>query len=698
MSPEQQRKRSRPSTVNTASDHARIGIQGTVIGDVRYEIKGDDPPEKKFAVAKRCLAGKMAPRARQLIEEAVQEELVTPESTGSLVNEVAYYWTVAVLSDQPFEVLEREEFAALDRARWLCQKGPADEWRNAHRAVTGLIACLQGQERTGTLDSGALDAFLSAFDRLPDTRRSEIYRHLAPILSNVLQDRREIDLFETVRRQRTAGDREKRVWKFFEPDPEPPRPKVLRRPGFGLFERTAAVCGAVLAVAGLVLAFTLVALGSVKTSVISGGVITAAGWIVLMYGPGQLPTRYSALYPRRPRPAPTAFSARVERTVRQQFDKHAPTSAAQRSAWTVATMRARTLLTQEIVDLYAEPEVSPGAIDWLIAWYAEEAARRWATGEAEDPGRLPRALALTAGTFGFVISWYYALTEMIKVQGAVAFAAMLWLAAGALLLVESRIDVHVARRLSASADKAEAARLLAEETRAYQARADLLADRPDDDEMAQWLDYDKIYCKTLAMNQYGLTNRDLITHAVLPEGTETARRSRVKGGQPRFSAYVVWVFLLTVSGVRQVKIHLDFPTGIPSDQERTAFRYDAIASAQVEEVGIRFDDGRREVILPRTDDAKDKVKKSAMPIYQQFRLVLINQYTIGITVDMFDPVLLEQLLEEQGSPPIPDLTDLTGALNLLETVAADGREWLEQMRIRRGYKPLDHEPDLPITA
>lgn len=60
-------------------------------------------------------------------------------------------------------------------------------------------------------------------------------------------------------------------------------------------------------------------------------------------------------------------------------------------------------------------------------------------------------------------------------------------------------------------------------------------------------------------------------------------------------------------------MRLDFPTGVVSDQQRTAFRYDAIASAQVEETGIRFDDGRREVVLPRTDEEKDKIKKPAPP-------------------------------------------------------------------------------------
>ncbi|MFB9833470.1 hypothetical protein [Actinoallomurus acaciae] len=698
MSPAQERRRSRGRTVNTAADNSRIGIQGTVIGDVRYEIKDGDPPEKRFAVAKRHLAGKMPPKARQLIEEAVQEELVTSDSTGSLVNEVAYYWTIAVLSDQPFEVLEREEFEALDQARWLCRNGPADEWRDAHRAVTGLIGCLQGQERTGTFDSGAIDAFRSAFDRLPDARRSEIHRHLNPILSNVLRDQREDDLLQIARTQRTADDREKRVWKFFEPDPEPPRPKVLRQTEFGPFEWAAAVCGTVLGAGGLALAFTLVTSGSADTAVITGGVVAAGAWILLLWGPGQLPARYSARYPRRPRPAPTGFSTHVERTVRQQFDKYAPTSAAQRPRWTVATMRARTLLAQEIVDLYAEPEVSPGAIDWLIAWYAENFARRWAAHEPEDPDRRLRLPILAVGLGTFVGGWYYALAEMIKVQKTVAFVALLWLAAGAVLLAWSRVDVHLARRHDAAADRAEAEWILDEETFAHEERVDLLADRPDDDEMAQWLDYDKIYLKTLAMNQYGLASRDLITHAVLPEGTEAARRSRVKGGQPRFSSYVVWVFLLTVSGVRQVRMHLDFPTGVVSDQQRMAFRYDAIASAQVEETGIRFDDGRREVVLPRTDEEKDRVRRSAVPIYREFRLALVNQHTIGITVDTFDPVLLEQLLEEQQSPPSPDLADLTGALSLLEMVAADGRKWLEQTRVRRGYKPLDTEPDIPASA
>jgi hypothetical protein len=687
------------STANTASGNATVGVQvGTVLGDIRYETPPDASPEKKFEVAKRCVEGKMTPRAKQLIEEALEGELVTPGSAEPLVNEVAYYWKVAVLSDQPYEVLEKEDFAALRRAGWLCRNGPADEWGNAHRVVTGMVACLQAKERTGTFDTTALDRLKSALDRLSIERRTEIYRHLDPILSNVLGDRQEADVARVAREQRMEEDRERRVWKFFEPEPERPRPRVPRQVDFGLFERTAAGCGAALAMGGLILTFSLVARAGVTGALTTGGVLLVSVFLVSWFGPEQLPARYSALYPKRPRPEPTDFSAHVEWTARRQFAKNAPRSAAQRAAWSLAVRKPRGRLVQEIVDLYAEPAPrTPRAVDWLIAWYAEEAARRWAAHEPGDRWSPVKLVALTAGITGLVGAWYQAMTVMWDVQGSISLAAMLWLLSGVALLALGQVDVHLVRWYADAVDRLEADRILEEETDAYEERVALLADRPDDAQMARWLDYDKIHLKTLAMNQYGLTNRDLIAHAVLPEAATSARRARVKGGQPRFSAYNVWVFLLTVSGVRQVRIRLDFPTGAASDQRRTAFRYDAIASAQVEEVGVRFDDGRREVALPLAAKEKAEVRRWAVPIYQEFRLALVNRDTIDITVDTFDSAVLEQLLDEPDVPR-PDLADLAGALSLLEIVAANGVTWLEQVQSRRDLQPLDHEPDLSATA
>jgi hypothetical protein len=692
--------RAASETTNTVEGGAKVGFQaGTVHGDIRfYEAPPDATPAEKFEVAKRCVDGKMSPRARQLIEEALEGDLVSPGSTEPLVNQVAYYWAIAVLTDQPYEVLEKQDFDTLKQTERLCAHGPADDWRDAHRVLTQMIACLQRQERSGGLNGTALDAVQSAFSRLSAERRDEIHRHVEQIASSVLDDQKEAEIVAASRAQRKENDRERRVWKFFEPEPEPPRPKMVWPVDFGLFQRVAAGCGGALILGGLILTFSLVARENVVGALITGGVLFAAVFLVSWFAPEQVPIRYSALYPRRPRPAPTEFSAHVERTVREQFDKNAPPSVAQRAAWSLAHRAFRGRLAQEIVDLYEEPAViMPGAVDWLIAWYAETAARRWGAYEPGDPLRPMKYLLLLIGLAGLVGGWYHAVTVMWGVEWRISLAAMLWLLCGVLLLALGRVDVHIARWCSQAVDRFEADRLLEEETEAYEERVALLADRPDDAQMARWLDYDKIYLKTLAMNQYGLANRDLVAHAVLPAAAGSARRGRVKGGQPRFSAYHVWIFLLTVSGVWQVRVDLDFPTGTASDQKRTAFRYDSIAAAQVTEIGIRFDDGRREVALPLTATEKEEVRRWAVPIYQDFRLALVNQDSIEIRVDTFDYAVLQQFLDDPDAS-LPDLTDLTGALSLLEIVAANGRQWLEQVRIRRGYQRLDHGPGLPVTA
>ncbi|MDN3351701.1 hypothetical protein [Actinomadura sp. DC4] len=697
MSPSEPRKWPwQQPTTNTASGNATIGVQGTVIGDVRYEVAGDDPPDRKYEVAKSCLAGKMPRRAKQLIEEAVIAGLVADGARDPLVNEVAYYWTIAALSDQSFELLEKEEFADLERAGRLGRNGPPDDWRRARQTITRLIACLQSEETSGTLDAEALDGFFTEFDRLSYDRRDEIRRHLDLILTGVIQDRLDARFAEIVRTQRTAGHREHRVWKYFEPEPEAPRPKVLRRPEWGPFERTATVCGAAMCLAGLGVAFTLAGLSSVTTTLLAAGGILLSCALIAYFAPEQLPARYSALHPKRPRPAPTAFSDHVGQSVERQFDKQAPRSFGQRSAWRMATLRFRSTLANEIVDLYSEPEVAFGAIDWLIAWYAAEAAREWSAGGLDDRERPFKILALLAGGLGLCFGGFYALSEASETQAGITLITVVWLAIGVVFLAWGRADVRLVRRYD-RAERAEAQRRLTEEKAAYEARLAVLADRPDDDEMARWLDYDKIYLKTLAMNQYGLANRDVIAHAILPEATPNARRARVVGGQPRFSAYVVWVFLLTMSGARQVAVKLDFPTGIASDQDRRAFRYDAIASANVTESGIRFDDGRREVILPHPHGEQRAPQVSSLIFRQRFSLSLTNNETIVITVENFDAALLPQRPGDDEPRATPDLADLTGALSLLEAVAADGRKWIEQARIRHGYKPVgdEYEPDSP---
>jgi hypothetical protein len=689
MSP-QKRRRPAPSVTNTASGHSTIGVQGIVYGDVRYEVKGGDSPDRKFAVAKNCLAGDMPRRAEELIQEVVAEGYVSNAKPGPLANEVAYHWTIAVLSDRSFELLGNEEFADLERARSLAANGPRDEWHEAHAVVIKLVDCLHEHERTGSHPSERLDTCFTEFDRLAQDRREEIWRHLDLILTGVLQDGLDARFAGLVRTRRTGDNRENRVWKFFEPEPARPRPITIRDPVLEPFPRTMAISGAVMGGAGLVLAFILVALGSVKATLIAGALIIVFGALVICFGPPSLPARYSPFPPKpprskQPRPRPVAFSDHVNRTVQWEFDKRAPKAHFQRSAWNVATRRSRATLADEIIELYSRPEVAPGAIDWLIAWYAKDAARKWSAGGLKDSPRLLRMSALVLGATGLGIGWLVALSTMTEVQPGIAGVALLWLAAGVGLIAVSRADVYLVGRCTYAAKQAAAERRLARETKAYEERCALLADRPDDTDMVRWLDYDKIYLKTLAMNQYGLTNRDVIAHAILTEAAPNCRRARFRNGPPRFSAYNIWIFLLTASGVRQVTVKLDFPTGIASDQQRTAFRYDAIASAQVREFGFRFDDGRREIILPGTGDRKPDPDPSALIFYQVFQLSLTNGQGIDITVENLDEWIHRRPHHGPDSSPTwtPDTSDLTGALQILEAVAADGSDWIAQARERR---------------
>jgi hypothetical protein len=675
-----------PRVTNNASDEAFVGVQGIVNGDVRvnYEAAREDPPETKFQVAKSRLDGSMPRRAAELIKEVVE--------AGYTTNEVAYYWSVAVLSGRSFELLEEDELTDLRCAYDLSDKNRTDNWQNALDVVARLVNCLLAEEKTGSHDSAGFDEFLHAYGQLPDVRRDEIRRHLDVILTGSRKDRMDAESADDVRTQRMGKKREERVWKFFEPVPEPPRPKPLGKPALAAFPRTMAVGGAILAGAGLLLAFTLAFRGGVNPAIIAALLVGGGGYAVARLGPVHLPSRFST-----PRPESTEFSDYVEATIQREFAEYAPEEAFEKVKWAAAIHKIKTTLGHDIVDSYTEPEVAPGSVDWLIKWHAEETARRWAAGELEYRDRILAPVGFVLGAIALAVGSLVLLSDMASVQIKITGVALAWLAAGVLLMVESEVDVHLVRLRDHPSAKAAIELRLAQETKAYETWSDELKDRPTDLEMARWLDYDKIYLKTLAMNQYGLPNRDVIAHAILTEAGKNCRRARVKNGLPRYDAYIAWVFLLTASGVRQVAVHLDFATGMASNQQRTTFRYDAIASARVTEIGIRFDGGQREIILPSGDDRKGKTKTSALIFYQAFRLALMDGRTIDVDVTSLDEWLLDPARDDETPPPIPDTSDLAGALQILEAVAADGREWIAKAKARHGRTLLHDAPSAGPT-
>lgn len=689
--------------VDATAENSTVGVQGVNYGnvhygDVRYEVSADADPASKFNVAKNCLNGDMPRRAEELIRDVYQTGFVSPSAPSHLANEVAYHWTISVLSDRSFDLLGAEQFADIRRASGLVRNGPRDEWRQAHDIVVRLVEILHEQERSGSPNTARLDSFFAAFDLLPVSRREEILRHLDMILAGAIQDRFDARFAELVRAQRIADGREARVWKFFEPNPHPPRRMTVPTPSLGLFPRIVAICGAVLASAGLTLAVVLAAMDNgQKTAVLSLLVVTGLV-IIVVAGPSLYPARYFVLRPEgqgedHPRgtrePVPQEFRDHIHDTVRREFDKRTPTTGLQRSTWPVATRRIRSALAQEMIDLYGDQEVEPGAVDWLITWHAKETARKWAAGDFKDSQHASKTVAVVAGAALLLIGSLQAFPLMAAIEGKITGVALFWLFCGCGLLAGTKADVYFVAVLTHSRDRTSARLRNGREREAYEKRCEDLRDRPDDAAMVRWLDYDKIYLKTLARNQYGLSNRDIIAHAILTEAVPNCRRARVKNGPPRFSAYRIWVFLLTDSGVRQVLVHLDFPTGIVKDQQRTTFRYDAITAARVTEVGFRFDEGHRAVLLPENgqqdDVATARDNSTEFIFYQIFRLSLDNGQHIEITVENLDAWLLRLLNDDKEAAQewAPDSSDLIGALRVLEAVAAEGREWIIQAKERR---------------
>ena len=731
-----------PSFTNQAYGYAHVGVQaGVVNGDVHlYDVRGDLPKEK-YRVALNCLDGNMPRRAEELINEAVAAGFVCDLEARFTANHVAYHWALAVLSGRSFDHLGPQDFASLQRAAKAAQPDQADEWTTALDVVTRLINCLLRQEQAGSTDLAEFGGALSAFEALPRVRRDEIRRHLDMILVGGIQDQLDAIYAEEVRAQRTGRGRDKRVWKFFQPVPERPRARMPEAPVLEGSKRAMAVCGGVACGAGLLLCLGVIVGHSATAAVVVVALFAGGGYAVWRFGisrfaaTGRLAdaerahgvygpvTRYGFGPPKlagyktagadeeedtedvkQAKARQWEFRRLLAAYVEYRFYKEAPDGSKAQQRWAMDTAGLKATLTNELIGLYDEPPAEPGAVNWLVKWQVSQIARRWRAGELygyREELRTPAATAigLAAGATGLCIGAFIALAEMFRAQAAADALLSAALAGfGCWLLVKSRADVYLAQRHRLPADRAEVQQRLHAEKQEYEKWEQILSDRPSDAEMARWLDYDKMYVKTLAMNQHGLTNRDIIAHAVLTEAGYWRRRARILNGPWRYSSYIISLFLLTEAGVRQVTHDLAFATGVVSNQRRTNFRYDAIAAARVAELGIRFDRGHRQVILLDDNNRNRDNEIQSLILSHGFQLSLVSGQAITVVVENFDDGLLDRMREDPRRlfELALDTSGVAGALRILEAVAAEGREWITQERERRGRRVVEFQKSLGV--
>ncbi|TYB49801.1 hypothetical protein [Actinomadura chibensis] len=660
---------------STAKDQSNVANQGIVNGDVHlYVTDGATPPPEMLEKARNCLAAGMAQPARVWFKN-----LFTSGANRS--NEVLYYWILAIVSQRTIADLNDEEYGDLNSAFAYVHHNPADTWSAAIGVIWEFIELRRRQETAEETDPADLEKAKENFGRLVVERQVEIQLHLNRIETGATQDAVEDVAAERVRVNRMRDARRDRVWKYFEPVPERPRPQMPQEPRLTSVQTFLAVIGLPVLALGFLLPLVTVFSQKPAFVLVLLVPIIAGGALLGYCGPRCVPSRYVP-FDTRSVPDP-AFRASIDGAVDRIFTETGWPAGRHRSVWTAHTRRIRSLLAAELAGLYTVPRIRPGGIDWLIRWHAQQTFQRWWTGDLRERRRstadiVGAVLGAVAGGLGTLVL----LGAAVLVMKAAVLLVFLMLPGGAALTAGSRLDVYLLRRHRLPAERDLAQRRWNAECQEYVRWTDSLSDRPTDVEMAKWLHYDEIHLMTMIRKQYRLANVDVIEYAVLTEPAPGARRARVRRGPWRYTAYIVWLYLLTEAGVRQVTVHLDFATGIASNQRRTTFRYDAIASAGIQEIGVGFADGRREV-LPF--DGRLLIGKS-------FTLALLNGENFHIDIESLSEARGEQddvdwLMHLSLDGAVAD-----SALRLLEEVAAEGGERVSQSRRRRGFPPFA-EPD-----
>lgn len=683
---------------NVAEDDSHVEQQiGVNYGDTAfhrnetiYNINQDDPPDRKHEVAIKHLNAGTPRLAEDLLGQLI--------SAGHATSERAYHYALAVLSDRSLNELDSDVWSAFRNALNVAGNCEKDEWRAALDVVQQFVTCVLRQDEPGSRDPVDLNKAVNSFDALPLARRAEITRHLSKIVRGAIRDHLDKVDAQRVTTQRMQPDRRQRAWKFFQPDPAEPRPF---RPSPTQIDnatwlRACAGWGGVLI--GVLLLFQNLGHARLWVSI---PLLLLGGYLAARHGFSQqlLATQLSRKENEHNHPSvspvspghwvATKFVEEIHQRIDTSFRENRPHVAGE---WEKDTRGIREYLKVRFVHIYGNAQMTPESLDWLIRWHARRIGDRWRSGSLFDyrtqlrPS--PRSRALLH--IGVVV----AAAALVALLSAGMIGTALFLGAGGYFAAKS-IIIAAARR-DDDKQRFENHQMLKEEQKAYQEWKDILSDRPNDAEMGHWLDLDKSHLRARAMAKSGLTNRELIAHVVMLQGAPNAVRARVIHGPMRYSNYVVRLFLMTKSGVREIEIKLNFLDGTMRDEQRISFGYEKLASVMVSEVGVRISNEHPYVVENgyRAEPLEVTNLRS-----REFRLTLLNGEDITVIAENFKGVADTTVESESQLMRIAlDSSGITGTLHILEAVAADGRDWIIREQERRKRRLQDwYESDSEQT-
>ncbi|GAA2883800.1 hypothetical protein Acy02nite_07580 [Actinoplanes cyaneus] len=634
-------------------------VADTIHGGVHNNYYELPPPEasleEKLESALRFLRSGQPTTARRLLDEVIAED----RDSG----EICFHWLLAFFGGRTFWELSEEESERVMTELKRIVELPRSRWSAGIGVIQRLV--LAGRSRPDEPFEGTgIEADLNS---LPTDLSAAIRTHLERLIQGSLKDELWHRDVQEAQANQKAGNRRTRVWKFFEPDPRPPRICPVR--GFvasPVVRASAGISTTVVIVASGTLGWLVAQRGDVSATVALVGLVVTVG-IALRLGVEWRFRDEALRASERERRAvrfsydalrPGGFADQVDRLYRSYVRRFAPSDDRERRAWLDATEIPLSRLRNDLVEAYREREVGADEIKWLVRFQVRDMRIRWTRGEELDPRPgVPARLRLAAGADAVLsliaLAWVTQSAlrqDVLRATGAVLVLALAGAVAFMLGLRILADHKHVRVR------RIDRERRLEQYNAEYRRWLQRLADRPTDTQMAQWLDCDRRLLLNRAIEEYRLKWSDIQAYASLEARGRSSRKARVKNGPWRYTRYRLLVFLLTSDGVRQLTTELDFEDAKFLRWERTNYRYDAVAAVQVS---------------VRDDEASE------------FHLHLVNGADIEVAVTENgrpgvdeDPRVLADAVQ--------DATGLRHALFVLEGIAAEGRRWWKGAAYRRG--------------
>lgn len=639
----------------TAEAGARVGVQAAEMNNPTfyidagtYQLPHDASREQKYAVGVRYLADGVPLMARKLIHAAIELGLDSAE--------VQFHLVLALLSKRSYRDLSRADRDELAAVPAMLPRYPDDEWTRALAAVCELLHCLRTH--------GSPEAAIERVHELKEEQRDLIMRYLDLVLTGGINDSLWAQSCAKAETGRQGNGRFERMWACFQEKPMEARAREAAPSPVTDADKAVTAAWSILSVLLIgYVGWTVLLLDRLLPicafAIALGAMFVAARSRVEWRCRADILAareREFAVDSEADRSLGNGFTSRVESRFVHYFTKYAP-NRFDLDDWLAGSAGIRRTLREEVAEIYRESRIPVQRIDWLIRFLSIRVSRSWDDGSAWD------------------FRWQYRTPRQVKARSVIAGAV---LAVAVAEVLETLLSAHSLLALLASAAAVKAGRdaargRLREISEDRQARrreaereielaarraefdrwkAKLEETRPKEEELEYWLYCDKVIWLRNALKHYQLAWRDILAHAFLLVPAKGARRFRVEGGQPRYSHYVLRLFLITDWGVREAGTKLDFSKAAFQGQDRNNYSYASVSSVRVE-VASEFE--------------------------YTIELTLSNGPTRPIRVT--EPVTIEE-----GSADDPadvarmdlDATGFTHALHILEGIAAEGRDWIDR--------------------